>query len=572
MRRRAGSRSLHSLSGWSLVSFIVILVACTAPVAPTLPSSPVFSTATPFPIPSPAPASATAVSDLHLTPADVVLYPGPALYSGDVVTFDITPHGLGEIPPQEIAVRIYRQTPDGAEAIAEGGVGFPAFDGIPRARLTWAWDTTGLERREALTIWLDPDDRIRQGDEDPTNNIASLTVRLLPAVERPPLEAAAAWTTTYLPCCRLHYLTDTAAERDLSTVVAMVEGAVEHVQDQLDVHPARPLEVYLIGRVIGHGGYVQQALALSYLDRQYAGRDVQTVVRHEATHLLDGELGGGRVPALVEEGLAVWVAGGHFKPEPIPERAAALVELGRYIPLERLADDFYRQQHEVAYLEAAALVAYLVEAYGREGLMRFYTSFEADGGDRAADALSAALEDAFGVDLAKVEQGLLEWLERHPPSPDQVRDLEMTIYLFDTIRRYQQRFDPGAYFLSGWLPDPMVAESRGIVADFLRHPTGAEGIALETMLISAQEMLRAGAFGRAEDLLNAVNGVLDDGTFTAPLAADYRAIVQAVGAAGYEAQRIVLEGDVAHVWAIADWPNITQLWLERTATGWEITR
>lgn len=536
-----------------LAAAILLIVACTAYRSALLPRS------TP---------SATPPDDLYLTTQDVVLYPGPDLYRGDVVTFDVTPRNLGAIPPSDLVVRIYRLTPTGRqEVIAEGGLGYPAFDGVPRARLVWAWDTDGLEGEQHLLVWLDPDDRIHEGDENPANNVVNLTVSLLPATARPSLEVAATWAVTTTRCCILHYLTSTAAERDLATIVPTVEEATAHVQRQLHLRLVQPLDVYLIGRVIGHGGYVQQGLTLSYLDRHYAGSDLETVARHEVAHLLDSLALGQGAPALLREGLAVWAAGGHFKPEPIPERAEALVRIGRYIPLERLVQDFYQQQHEIGYLEGAALVAYLVQARGWGTFEEFYRSLGSCKGT-PAEVLDAALTAHYGAGLAVTEQAFLRWLQAHPPTSHQVQDVRLTLYLFDTIRRYQQAYDPEAFFLSGWLPDAAEGARRGMVADFLRHPRTARHIALETMLIAAREALQAGAFNQAEALLDSVNQVLEEGVFASPPAVNYLAVVLALQASGYEAQRVELEGSMARVWAISDGLVLTERTLQCTPAGW----
>jgi len=531
----------------------------------TIPTSVPTPTFTPSPTPLP--------TDLYLTPDDVRLYPGPDLYSGDWVTFDVTPRNLGSIDPADLTVRIYLWTEDGPEPIAEGVVGYPAFDQVPRARLTWAWDTSGLEGEQVLTVRLDPDDAVREGDEDPRNNAVNLTVRLLPADERPPIEVAATWTTSTTACCEVHYLTGTAAERDLSLIVDQANEATDHVEARLQVLQGKPLSLYLIGRVIGHGGYAQggDRLVISYLDRHYAGDNLREVLRHEITHVLDAAELSPQAPALLREGLAVWVAGGHFKPEPLRARGAAILRLGWYIPLGDLAEGFYTHQHEIGYAEAAAFVAYLVDTYGWQGFRDFYAGLGTYEGT-PVEVLDGALMESFGKGLDETEVEFQRWLEAAPPSLDQERDLEETVRLFNLVRRYQQIYEPGAYFASGWFPDPVEAERRGIVADFLRHPRAPENIALETMLIAAREALESGRFDRTERLLEAVEGVLDQGAFTDPLAASYLEIVRTVAAAGYEAQRIDLEGKTATVWAIAHWPALEELRLVRIKKGWRISR
>jgi hypothetical protein len=50
---------------------------------------------------------------------------------------------------------------------------------------------------------------------------------------------------------------------------------------------------------------------------------------------------------------------------------------------------------------------------------------------------------------------------------------------------------------------------KGIVADYLRHPSTPENIALETLLVSADNSLRIGDYARTEKTLEAVNAMLD---------------------------------------------------------------
>lgn len=549
-----------------LTAFACALPAppATYPPIPTPTAAVPSSTPTP-PVPTPSPTPA----DLYLTAADVVLYPQPALYSGDLVTFDVTPHNLGEISPDKLTVRIYHGAPASGTVVAEGVLGYPAFDGIPRARLVWSWNTTGLVGVEPLTVWLDPDDVIQAGDENPLNNIATLAVPILPADELPAIEAAAEWVTTTTDCCILQYLSGTAAERDLPLLTAATAAGVAHVEEQLDARLPAPFEVHFVNRVIGHGGYAYQGLTLSYLDRHYAGANLETVVRHEAAHVLDRATMGWS-PALVTEGLAVWAAGGHFKPEPLPERTAALVELGWYIPLEELANDFYRQQHEIGYMEAGAFVAYLVEMYGWEGFQRLKGSFDPEAGGETA-MLDAALQEAFGVSLSESEADFLDWLAAHPPGAENRRDVELTVHLFDAVRAYQQAYDPSAYFLSGWLPDPVEGARLSVEADFIRRRAMPENIALETMLIAARQALERGDYERCQALLQSIDHALTDGVSADPLAASYLAVVRAAADLGYEAQRIELNGKTARVWATAEGATLHELTLRATPVGWALS-
>jgi hypothetical protein len=240
--------------------------------------------------------------------------------------------------------------------------------------------------------------------------------------------------------------------------------------------------------------------------------------------------------------------------------------MGQYIPLTQLADDFYHHQHEVGYLEAAAFVTYLVETYGWEEFLAFYR--ESGYSEEAAsppDALDAALRSRFGVGLKETDQAFRSWLATQNPTDEDAQDLRLTIRLFDAARRYQQAYDPSAYFMSGWLPDPVEAIHRGIVTDFLRRPRSPRAVAIEAMLAAAQDALDRGALDRAADLAAGVERALE-GDFTASPAADYLAIVRAVSARGAEVQRVELDGTTARVWVTTDGPHL-QVWaLQRTDT------
>ena len=83
----------------------------------------------------------------------------------------------------------------------------------------------------------------------------------------------------------------------------------------------------------------------------------------------------------------------------------------------------------------------------------------------------------------------------------------------------------------------------------LRHPIAPENLALETMLVAAGEDLDNAPYPLAKQLLEAVNAVLDEfengasQPFKASsIAEDYYSIVQVLLDAGYEPQKINLDG------------------------------
>jgi hypothetical protein len=110
------------------------------------------------------------------------------------------------------------------------------------------------------------------------------------------------------------------------------------------------------------------------------------------------------------------------------------------------------------------------------------------------------------------------------------------------------------------LPDGRTARQRGIIADFIRRPSMAENIALETMLAAVERALEREAYAEAEALLASVNAVLDaDNRFEDALAARYLAAVQDMAALGYEAQVIDLSGPTQTFAGIKNWPELETL-------------
>ena len=401
-----------------------------------------------------------------------------------------------------------------------------------QATLPWFWDTQSLEPGDyQLLLSVEPDGPqwIR-------------TVSLLPAGQRPQPEPQARWATAESDCCVAYYITGSEAERDLPTLLEILDEQAQSATSLMGVELDEPVQITFLPRVLGHGGFASGEISVSYLDRNYAGSGFETVAHHEIVHLLDGRLGGDLRPTLLIEGLAVSLTGGHFKPEPLRERAAALLPpqpdcqpfevtnagaepvgdesepcgLGWYIPLESLVDDFYLAQHEIGYLQAGALVEYMVDTWGWEAYSTFYRDIHPlDAGDGQAQnnaqsaAMDAALQEHFGLGLEELDVNFVAWLEDAQVTQAQSADVRLSVLFYETVRRYQQKLDPSAYFLTAWLPEGEQMRQRGIVADLLRRPSAPYNLALERVLVHADGALRSGEYARAERLLKLVNVVLE---------------------------------------------------------------
>jgi hypothetical protein len=317
-----------------------------------------------------------------------------------------------------------------------------------------------------------------------------------------------------------------------------------------------------IGNEWGNGAFTQDEVVISYVDRGYLGLDLDTVLRHELTHWALRPLEE-RTPVILEEGTAVYVSGGHYKPEPLAERGAALVALGDYVPLTELADHFRDIQHETAYIEAGALVEYLSNTYGWGKFLAVYANKDTQNSD--SQWLDEVFKQEYRKTLIEVESDFRGWLQRRQPGA-QLEDVRLTMALYDTIRRYQELYAP--FEVS--LPSAKEAITANQTAEYVREASAPENMALEALLASASQDLRAGRYASVSNKVKAIAAVLDKGDFATQPVADYLAIVQALSNAGYEVQRVDLSGDQANVQAIRAWPKIETLSVRRGPHGWQV--
>ncbi|MCP4426156.1 MAG: hypothetical protein GY803_16815 [Chloroflexi bacterium] len=492
------------------------------------------ATATPSPIPP----------DLSIARDDVVLYPGPQLYAGDKVTFQLRPYLPDNVQPEEVTVTVLV---DGKE-IGEGVLNEHSLSGDAFGLIKWAWDTNNQVGQSQVRVILDKNDAILVGDENPNNNQVAFSVVVHDRQLLPEAEANAAWVTASTDCCQVHVVSGTAAYRDLPQLLEEVETAVQQAVARLDEDPQRPIDVYFIDRIIGQGGYAGSELVISYPDRNYAGIALHQVLVHETIHIIDRQFAPRRI-AFLAEGLAVWASGGHYKPEDIAQQAAALLSLELALPIAELADNFYPIQHEIGYLQAASFVDFLIDRYGWSRFREFYQAVTYDDVRPPSETLNIHLQIHYNKTLAAMEADWLAHLNRLPWDETAVADLQTTLRLYNAIRRYQRLYDPAAHFLDAWLPYPNEVREVGNPADLTRRPQSETNIALELMLQAAGESLQSSDYNRANVILDSVRRVLDtNGLFQDPLAFSYQNIVRLTANNGYEAQRVVLSGDQAMIW------------------------
>ncbi len=497
----------------------------------------------------------------------VLYHPDDVLYVGDQVSFEVINPPAMDMKGSSVVVQV--DPPDGSHLapVTFGGWG---IQGRSEAAMVWAWDTKDLQ----------PGVHTLSFEIQPQGISWSEQVNLLPSTAMLPAQAEAHWAETHTQCCTVFYVTNTASERDLSSLSTLVDTQAEDVIEKMGASFTEPITITILPRLLGHGGFTTSEISVSYLDRNYASNSWELVVHHEMVHSIDGHLGGDFRPTILVEGLAVYLTGGHYKFEPLMPRAAALLPayLDQYIPLQTLSDDFYTAQHEIGYLEGASLVEYMVKTYGWQEFSAFYRDIHSRLNETQSDSINSALLVHFSITFSQLEQDFLSALNAEPDTSAWVDDVRLTVTYYDTMRRYQQLLDPSAYFRTAWLLDNKTMRQRSIVADYLRHPHTPTNLALETLFITAHQQMIGQDFITSSQTLDAINSVLDgidrgqaDPFSVSQLTADYLAISDTLQHQGYAVQNISLIGDTASTSVTdATGPGLIPINLQRTGGEWSI--
>jgi hypothetical protein len=537
---------------------------------PTPPATSTFlPTASPTPTETPTPPATATLALPTLPPLEglsetdfsVRYHPDGGLFVGDQISFEVIAPPEANLEGREVVISL------NDTELARGGFGRFGIGGRAQATFWWPWDTADLNAGDYTLSYA--------VTEGPT---WTDTITLLPTSAHLYPEPGAQWATAESDCCVYYYVTGTEADRDIETLMDMADEQALSAIAGVGGEFTEPIEVVFLPRVLGHGGFAGGEIYISYLDRNYAGNAPAQVLHHEMVHILDGRAGGEFRPTMLVEGLAVYLSGGHFKQEPLMPRAAEVVDLGWYLPLGPLADDFYNAQHEISYLQAASLIEFMVGKWGWEAFNDFYRDIHSHPSNLQSAAINQALAIHFEITLDQLEAQFLEALNTSSDDPALEEDVRLSVKFFDTIRRYEQVLDTSAYFLTAWLPGIGELTDRGIVADYVRHPSEAENLALETLMVEADAALRLGDYAESDRTLTAVNAVLDayaagdpSPFYADPLAADYFAIVESALAAGIIPQKIVVEGESATVWGREGSAVLIERVFVRQAEGWSLS-
>jgi hypothetical protein len=487
---------------------------------------------------------------------------------GDQVSVEVV--SPPDLNVQDATLQVQVDPPNGPSL---GSVKFGPWgiQGRYEATLIWAWDTKSAGVGVHTLAF----------NVQPQAYTWTSQVTLLPSSDMPAKQAEAAWAETQTHCCTVFYITETASQRDLPALSSIIDAQAQDALARMEADITVPITITLLPRVLGNGGFTSSEISVSYLDRDYASIDWAMVVHHEMIHAIDARLGGDFRPSIFVEGLAVYMTGGHYHPNPLMPRAAALLPgyLDLYIPLKPLADDFYASQHEIGYLEGASLVEFMVKTYGLENFFAFYRDIHNKPGESQSDSIDAALQAHFSITFAQLEQNFLAALMAEPEAASWVESVRLEIHYYETMRRYQQLLDPSAYFRTAWLLDNRTMRERGIVADYLRHPHTPVNLALETLLITAGQQMVVSDYSTASQILDQIDAVMDayqqgvgDPFSVSPLTSDYFSISSTLQKQGYDVQSIIINGNsaVTQVTNLAS-PDLIRVNLQRVNSQWSIS-
>ncbi|MCK5921524.1 MAG: hypothetical protein KAG66_11330, partial [Methylococcales bacterium] len=230
-----------------------------------------------------------------------------------------------------------------------------------------------------------------------------------------------------------------------------------------------------------------------------------------------------------------------------------------YLPLTQLINDFYPAQHEISYLEAGGFFQYLVNRFGQERVMTFYSTVNSaeELTKIPSEAMDIALRSHFGFSLTQLEADWIQQLRAISYDTQESEDLMLTVAYYDMMRRYQQQHDPTAYYLNAWLPSPRALYERNSSAELSRHPTAEINIWLETMLVAANQALRTGQYSQARALLSGIERTLNNPLTSDPLSSNYLQLVQLTADYSLESHRIIVEG--THATVFGTLPDSTNL-------------
>lgn len=347
-----------------------------------------------------------------------------------------------------------------------------------------------------------------------------LRLRALAGAPEPTLPRPFAWSEASSEHYLFRFYPGSAAARDIEQIKRSAEQALVHDSAIIPATEAISITVYLVPRIFWQGGvaYDGSTLMISYTDRNYAGVGAELYLQHETVHALAHGLvkEGGDIGGLIGEGLATYVPGGHYGPEPIDAWTAALRRNGRFVPLCRLRVTFFEQQHEIAYLEGASFVGYLIRTFGLPAFRTFYADEPAIPEDAAQDVDGFCAREATrttagtGKTYAELEAGWMSFLDEQDPSTTEQAGIEGQLRFFDLMRHYQEVRDPDARIL----PQSPRRWDATLQRAFATPALTETNALYETLFIATDRALDGGDPATANALMDELDIAISTGVFT----------------------------------------------------------
>lgn len=207
---------------------------------------------------------------------------------------------------------------------------------------------------------------------------------------------------------------DAAEDRPAaSEILRSLESAYDLVGRKFGYFPDRPTPVVLYAEKDFHditqtpdwAGAVYDGRLKFPVRGLVAGSELDRVVRHEYAHSLIAALANGRIPAWLNEGLAMWAEEESFGDR--RDWAEQILSTRQLLPLASLSQSFAGMPREVvhqAYAQSYLTVLVLVDQYDERRLPRLLEAL------RHGSPLAQAFADVYPVSLAGFEEAVAKAL------------------------------------------------------------------------------------------------------------------------------------------------------------------
>ena len=195
----------------------------------------------------------------------------------------------------------------------------------------------------------------------------------------------------------------TAAAKDLDRIVEAREKACSRIAEFLGTRPAGRITLVLFedkDTKFKHTGHQGMGWATGQMMVEVYNSQGRVDPCHETTHVVAAQIG--NPPALLNEGLAVYMQDGHkWKGEHVDVTASRLLERRKLTPLTQLITrneiGSRRDDGRVAYPQSGSFVKFIIERYGRDQFLKLYGKLKVgaeDNSSRFEQVLDVPLETA----------------------------------------------------------------------------------------------------------------------------------------------------------------------------------